>query len=186
MFIGTSIMHVLEYKDAKGARNILVDGFKLGYYMRQHFPDYFLLLSNVSVPYHLTFSDKANYKMRRYTFGVDKDGDLKNIHMNNYDRQPLDEESLYQAKEVLSCDADEAMEKMYQAMRCFHQLLYSNQFQFKFDLRPGRMLMFNNKRLLHSREKLISGFRAVCGLYHSEQEWLSKLEKLECDLSWQS
>jgi len=91
--------------------------------------------------------------MRRYTFGVDSDGDLKNIHINNYDRQPLDEESLYQAKEVLSCDADKAMEKMYDAIRCLHQLMYSDKFHYKFDLRPGRMLMFNNKRLLHAHEQ---------------------------------
>ncbi|XP_065895960.1 uncharacterized protein [Dysidea avara] len=174
-------MHMLVYKDALGASSVLVDGFKLGEYMRQHFAEYFSLLSHVSFHCHLNFHGN-NYNMRRFTFGVDSSGNLKTIHFNNYDRQPLDE-SLYQAKELLSCDDDdEAMRKMYPGIRCFHQLLYSDRFHNKFDLRPRRMLMYNNKRVLHSRKQLISGFRVVCGLFHSEQEWLSKLEKMEQDL----
>jgi len=175
-------MHVIAYEDAVGGRSVLVDGFKLGGHMKQHFPEYFSLLSNVSIPYKLTFKDAANYHTRRYTFSVDSDGNPSGMHFNHIDRQPLDEESLYQAKEVLSCDADIAMKKMYQAIRCFHQLIYSDQFTYKFDLRPGRMLMMNNKRVLHAREEFISGYRSVCGVYHTEQEWLSKLEKLENDL----
>jgi len=175
-------MHVIEYKDAKGGGSVLNDGFKLGHHMRKHFPEYFALLSNVSIPYKRTFKDTANYHTRRYTFSVDGNNELTSLHFNHIDRQPLDEKSLYQAKEVLSCDADEAMKKMYQAIRCFHQLLYSDQFCYRFDLRPGRMLMMNNKRVLHAREELLYGHRSICGVYHTEQEWLSKLEKLEQDV----
>jgi len=175
-------MHVIKYENAVGGRSGLVDGFKLGVHIRRHFPEYFSLLSNVSIPYKLTFKGAANYHTRRYTFSVDNDGNPSGMHFNHHDRQPLDEESLHQAKEVLSCDADVAMKKMYQAIRRFHQLLYSDQFTYRFDLRPGRMLMMNNRRVLHSREEFISGYRSICGVYHTEQEWLSKLEKLENDL----
>lgn len=178
---GVAIMHVIVCKDVEGAGSALVDGFKLGDYMRWHYPECFALLSKVSFRYQLNL--KANYKMRRYTFGVDDDGNITSVHLNNIDRQPMDEESLYQAKKVLSCDADVAVEKMYEATRCLHKLLYSNQFHYKFDLRPGKMLMFNNKRLFHSREQLVRGFRGLCGVFHSEQEWLGKLEKLENDLA---
>ena len=175
-------MHVIAYREGEGGGSVLVDSFKLGHYMKEHCPEYFTLLSNVSIPYKLTFKGAANYHIRRCIFSVDSDGDPKYVHYNHIDRQPLDEESLYQAKEVLSCDADEAMKKMYQAIRYFHQLLYSDQFAYKFDLRPGTMLMLNNKRMLHAREEFISGFRSICGVSITEQEWLCKLEKLENEL----
>ena len=181
--IGLGILHVLALKDAIGGGSVMVDGFKLGHHMRQHFPEYFSLLSNVSIPYYLTFKDSADYRIRRYIFLVDSDGEPSGIHFNHIDRQPLDEESLYQAKKVLSCDDDVAMEKMYQAIRYFHQLLYGDQFTHRFALLPGSMLMFNNKRMLHAREEFISGFRSLCGVYNSEQEWLGKMEKLERELA---
>ena len=53
---GAALMHVIAYEDAVGGRSVLVDGFKLGGHMKQHFPEYFSLLSNVSIPYKLTFS----------------------------------------------------------------------------------------------------------------------------------
>jgi len=182
-YIGAGILHVLTLKDPVGGNSVLVDGFKLGHHMQQNFPVYFSLLSNVSIPYYLTFKDGADYHIRRNIFLVDSDGNPSGLHFNHIDRQPLDEESLYQAKEVLSCDADVAMEKMYQAIRCFHKLLYSDQFTQKFFLLPGRMLIHNNKRMLHAREEFISGFRSLCGVYNSEQEWLGKMEKLERELA---
>ena len=180
--IGLGILHVLALKDPVGGGSVMVDGFKLGHHMKQHCPEYFSLLSNVSIPYYLTFPDGADYRIRRKIFSADGDGNPSGIHFNHIDRQPLDEESLYQAKEVLSCDADVAMEKMYQAIRYFHQLLYDDKFTHRFFLLPGGMLMFNNKRMLHAREEFISGFRSICGVYNSEQEWLGKMEKLEREL----
>ena len=103
------------------------------------------------------------------------------VHLNNIDRKPIDEISLSEAREVLSCDADEAVTKMYEALRYLHHLLINSQDQFayKFQLLPGRMIFLNNHRMFHARDELLAGYRIVCGTHNGESEWLSKLELLE-------
>ena len=105
---------------------------------------------------------------------------MSGVHLNNIDRRPLDEISLSEAREVLSCDADEAITKMYQALRYLHNLLLCDeQFAYKFDLEPGRMFLLNNHRMFHARNELMGGIHTICGVHNGEAEWLSKLEVLE-------
>ena len=101
------------------------------------------------------------------------------IHLNNIDRRPLDEISVSEAREALSCDADEAVTKMYQALRCLHHLMCDDQFVYKFHLMPGKMIFLNNHRMLHAREEVLAGYRIVCGAHNSESDWMSKIEMLE-------
>ena len=171
---------MIDYKDVEGATSTLIDGFKLAEHIRKEKPEYFTLLSKVSVPYQVNLNNEAIYRTRRYTFGVDDNDDMSAIHLNNIDRKPLDAVSLSEARKVLSCDADEAITKMYAAMRYLHHLLiYNNQFAYKFDLHPGRMILLNNHRMFHARDELVAGFRVICGTHQSESEWLSKVESLE-------
>lgn len=175
-------IHVIEQGDVEGAGSVLIDGFKVAEHIRKEKPEYFSLLSNVSLPYRIIFNkDEAIYRNRRYTFGVDENNEMSAIHLNNIDRKPIDEISLSEAKEVLSCDADEAMTKMYQALRYIHDLLLNcqDQFAYKFRLLPGKMLCLNNHRMFHARDELTAGYRVMCGSYNGESEWLSKLELLE-------
>ena len=172
---------MLEYKDVKGATSILIDGFRLAEHIRKEEPQYFTLLSNVSIPYEINLSNEAIYRTRRRTFTVDDDNEMSAIHLNNIDRKPLDAISLSEAREVLSCDADEAVTKMYAALRYLHNLLLydGDQFVYKFDLHPGRMVLLNNHRMFHARDELVSGFRIICGMHQIESEWMSKYELLE-------
>ena len=180
--IGTTWFHVIESQDVEGATSTLVDGFQLAEHIRKEEPQYFSLLNTVSLPYQLTFNkDEAVYRMRRHTFDVDDNNEMIAVHLNNIDRRPLDEISLSEAKEVLSCDADKAVTKMYQALRYLHHLLLEchDQFAYMFDLQPGRMVLLNNHRMFHARNELLAGYRIVCGAHNGESEWLSKLEMLE-------
>ena len=183
-FLGVIWMHVIEYEGVQGGATILTDGFKVAEHIRNHEPVYFDLLSKVSLPYQMIFKDEAAYKMRRHTFTVDDDNEMSAIYLNNLDRKPLDETSISEAREVLSCDTDEAIAKMYKALRCFHQtLLCDDQFAYKFRLQPGRMMLIDNHRLLHAREEVLAGFRGMCGLQISESEWQSKMKMLEWKLN---
>ena len=181
--IGTTWAHVIECKDVVGASSILIDGFKIAEHIRKQEPEFFSLLSKVSIPYQLLFNNgekEGVYRVRRHTFTVDNDNEMSAVHLNNIDRKPLDEISLSEAREVLSCDADEAIIKMYQALRYLHNLLLRDeQFAYKFDLEPGRMILLNNHRMFHARSELLGGSRTMCGLHHGEAEWLSKMEVLE-------
>ena len=181
---GTTWAHVIECKDVVGAYSSLIDGFKIAECIRKQEPEYFSLLNKVSIPHQLLFNkgekDEGVYRTRRHTFTVDNDNEMSAVHLNNIDRKPLDEISLSEAKEVLSCDADEAITKMYQALRYLHNLVMcDDQFVYKFDLEPSRMILLNNHRMFHGRSELMGGFRIICGLHNGEAEWLSKLEILE-------
>ena len=101
------------------------------------------------------------------------------VYLNGTDRRPLDAITLSEVRKVLSCDADEAMEKMYEAMRHVHRLLLSGQFAYSFPLQSGRMLLMNNYRVLHGRDKVLGGTRTLHGTYTGESEWLSKMKMLE-------
>ena len=182
--IGTTWAHVIECKDVVGASSTVIDGFKIAEHIRKQEPEYFSLLNKVSIPHQLLHSkgekDEGVYRNRRHTFTVDNDNEMSAVHLNSVDRKPLDEISLSEAREVLSCDADEAIIKMYQALRYLHNLLLCDeQFAYKFDLEPGRMILLNNHRMFHGRDELMGGFRTICGLHHGEAEWLSKMEVLE-------
>ena len=176
-------MHVIEYDNVEGGATSLTDGFKIAEYVKQQEPVYFDLLSKVSLPYQIFFNHEIIYRMRRHTFTIDDDNEMSAVHLNNIDRKPLDETSLSEAKEVLSCDADEAITKIYQALRYFHHaLLCNDQFAYKVQLQPGRMMLINNHRLLHARDEVTAGFRGMCGLQISESEWQSKMKMLEWKL----
>ena len=169
----------MESDGIEGGNTILVDGFSLAEQIRKENPEHYALLSNVSLPYQMTYKDEATYKKRRITFTNDEDGQLRVVYLNNTDRRPLDEISLSEAREVLSCDANEAVRKMYEAMRHLHHLLLSEQYSYKFPLQPGKMLLIHNYRMLHGRDEVVAGMRTLHGTWTGESEWLSKMEMLE-------
>lgn len=173
--------HVLESKDVEGTTSTLFDGFKIAEHIREQEPEYFALLSKVSYTYGINLNNEAIYSRRRKTFTVDDDNKVTAIHLNNIDRKPLDAKSLSEAKEALSCDNDdEAVTKLYAAMRYLHHLLLQDdRFSYKFDLQPGRMPLLDNHRMFHSRDAVTRGSRTVCGAYNGRSEWLNKLERLE-------
>ena len=68
-------LHALEYVSGEGGDTTLTDGFKIASYIKQHCPESFTLLSNVSILYKIAFkgkslNDEAVYKSRQYTFTV--------------------------------------------------------------------------------------------------------------------
>ena len=173
----------MESEGIEGGNTILVDGFSLAEQIRKKNPEQYALLSKVSLPYQMTYKDEATYNNRRITFTTDDDGQLSVVYLNNTDRRPLDAISLSEAREVLSCDANVAVKKMYEALRHLHQLLLSEQFTYKFQLQPGRMLLMHNYRVLHGRDEVVSGVRTLHGTWTGESEWLSKMKMLERKLN---
>ena len=169
----------MESEGIKGGNTILVDGFKLAQQIQKENPEHYALLSNVSIPYQMIYKDEAFYKSRRVTFTTDENDRMSAIYLNGTDRRPLDAISLLEAREVLSCDPDEAIKKMYKAMRHLHHLLLSEQLAYRFPLESGKMLLMHNYRVLHGRDKVIAGTRTLYGAYVGESEWQSKMKMLE-------
>ena len=183
MCIGIVWFHIMKAEGIKGGATMLVDGFRVAEHIREQNPEYFSLLSRVSIPHQMTYKDEATYKMRRITFTTDDDNQLNTVYFNNTDRKPLDAISLSEAMEVLSCNADTAIKKMYQAQRYLHRMVFSEQFTCRVQLQPGRMILLNNHRVLHGRDEVVAGSRRLHGTQIGESEWLSKMKILEQKLA---
>jgi len=109
--------------EGEGTDSILIDSFRLASEVKKHNVEYFDLLSKVSLTYtSKLFSDSRDgalhsgiYEEYPTTFTVDRNGEVVKIHLSQADRKPMDSIALSQAMKILSCDADEAMDKMYKA-----------------------------------------------------------------------
>ena len=69
------------------------------------------------------------------------------------------------------------MEEMYEALRLFGELAHSNEFMYKTRLKPGEMIAFSNRRILHGRSEIVSSknsSRWLQGAYVDLDEVYSK------------
>lgn len=156
---------------------MLLDGFSIAEHIRQTHPDYFALLSKVSILFKVDYGD-GFYHTRKTFFNVNHEGEVIRINYNYLDRQPFDVQSIDEMQNVLGCDSDKAIITYYKAMRHLHGLLYGNKFLYEIKLLPGMLLAMNNHRLLHGRRAL-NGHRKLSGTKIDSDEWENKLRQLE-------
>ena len=168
--------HCIEYR-GEGGETMLLDGFKIAQYIRQHHPDYFTILSQVAIPYQQNYKDGI-YEDRKMIFAVNLKGEVTDVHLNHEDRLPLDIKAVDEVCAASGCDKSEAVSKFYEALRYLHDILYDGQFVYEMTLYPGNVLAFNNRRLLHGRKEF-KGYRNLCGVDIGREEWEGTLKLLE-------
>ena len=173
---GLLAFHCVEYK-GEGGESMLLDGFSVAEHIRRAHPEYFTLLSKVSILFKVDYGD-GFYNTRKTFFDVNYEGEVSRVNYNYLDRQPLDTQSVDEIQNVLGCDSNKAVITYYKAMRFLHGLLYSNKFLYEIKLLPGMLLVFNNHRLLHGR-KAFNGHRKLCGTSIDAGEWENKFKLLE-------
>ena len=156
---------------------MLLDGFQVAEHIRQTYPDYFTLLSKVSIPYHLSYKD-GTYCSRKIIFPVNEEGVVVDVYLNHDDRRPLDNQSQIEIQSASGCNPDEAVVRFYDAIRHLHSLIYGDQFVHELTLAPGQLLVINNHRLFHGKKEFI-GYRKLCGAIINREECQSTLEILE-------
>ena len=157
----------------EGGESMLLDGFSVAEHIRRTHPEYFTLLSKVSI----LFKDYGDgfYHTRKTFFNVNYEGEVIRVCYNYLDRQPFDTQSIDEMQNVLGYDSNKAVITYYKAMHLLHGLLYSNKFLYEIKLLPGMLLVFDNHRLLHA----LNGYRKLCGTSVDCGEWESKLKLLE-------
>lgn len=156
---------------------MILDAFQVAEHIRQTHPDYFTLLSKVSIPYHLKYKD-GSYRSRKIVFPVNEKGEVVDVYLNHDDRRPLDSQSQIEIQSASGCDPNEAVAKFYNAIRHLHNLIYGDQFVYELILAPGQLLVINNRRLFHGRKEF-SGYRKLCGAISNREDYQSTLELLE-------
>jgi len=144
---GIQLLHAIEYDDCvEGGNSILVDMFEAARLLRERFPKDFEVLTRVPVTFSITDYQKKDpifVQHRKPIISVDYDGEIVACAWNPGTEQTL---------RVHEDDVD----PFYSAYKKLHSLTVSKDLQFNFRLYPGDLLLFNNRRMLHSREAYTS------------------------------
>jgi len=159
---GLQTLHCIK-RDSIGGENQLIDGLAIAETMRKEYPDAFNILCNVNIPGRYIKPD-TYLEASRPLFRINDNRDLIQVSFNNHDRAPFRLENTQ-------------MSQFYKAYKIFHNLANDSSRQFEFMLDPGKVLTFDNWRLLHARSSL-TGYRQLCGGYHNREDFESRLRTI--------
>ena len=144
---GVQLLHCLVNETA-GGLSTLVDGFAAARALADRDPDAFALLSRT--PVRFRYQDQATELVASAVpIQLDAGDGLVAIHFSpRLDFVPL--------------QPPEKLDAYYRARRAFDRLLRSPEFEIRFLLAAGELLMMDNRRLLHGR----TGFDPGEGVRH--------------------
>ena len=159
-------LYCLE-NEAEGGASTLVDGFEIAESLRSEDPEAFRTLSEQPVDFRFQ-DEEADIAYRAPVIGLDATGQPAEIRFNNWIRDTLRLPS-------------GQVEAFYRAYRQFWERLRDPRFVFRFTLKPGQMMGFDNLRVLHGREAFDpnTGQRHLQGTYIDRDLVRSRLRVLE-------
>ncbi len=144
---GIQLLHCLV-NQTSGGLSTLVDGFAVAQALRNREPEAFRILATTPVRFKYLDTD-AELTASAPPIELDVTGELRAIHFS----PRLDFVPLYPRAQL---------EAYYRARRLFDHSLRAPDFEIRFLLKDGDLVMFDNCRLLHGR----SGFDPAEGLRH--------------------
>jgi gamma-butyrobetaine dioxygenase len=149
---GIQLLHCLV-NETSGGLSTLVDGFAVAQALRERHPQAFATLASTPVRFKYIDVD-AELTASAPLIELDLGGDLKAIHFS----PRLDFVPLF---------ARERLEAYYRARQLFDHRLRAPDFEIRFLLRAGDLVMFDNCRLLHGRTAFdpSEGLRHLQGCY---------------------
>ena len=160
------LLHCIENK-VSGGFSTLVDGFSVGKYLKNNFKDYFDVLSSIKV---------------RFRF-VDKDIILENWgELIELDENKNIKHVRYNTKiDFVPHVNKKKLELFYSARKKMGELCCSKDFEIKFKLMTGDLLMMDNHRTLHGRTAYDAneGMRHLQGCYIDYDSSEGKLRHLK-------
>ena len=144
---GVQLLHCL-INETSGGHSTLVDGFAAARALETRDTEAFALLS--SMPVRFRYQDEGTELVASaIPIELDANGGLVAIHFSpRLDFVPL--------------HPPERLNAYYRARRAFDHLLRSPEFEVRFPLLAGELLMMDNRRLLHGR----TGFDPAEGVRH--------------------
>jgi len=144
---GVQLLHCLV-NETSGGLSTLVDGFAVAAALRERDSEAFAILSSTPVRFRYCDS-RTELVASAAPIEVDAGGRVRSIHFSpRLDFVPL--------------APPEELNRYYRARRVFDRLLRAPEFEIRFLLNAGDLVMFDNCRLLHGR----TGFDPREGLRH--------------------
>ncbi|GAB1739208.1 hypothetical protein NU219Hw_g3958t1 [Hortaea werneckii] len=160
---GLQALHMLSHTGGSGGESSLVDGFAAAEQLYRQDPKAYEILSTTGVHAHASGNDGVNIQPSQAipTLVHDKTlGVLQQVRWNNADRGGV-------------ATPFEDLKHWYDAAAQFDGILSDLKNQYWFQLQPGKMLLFDNWRVLHGRAAF-TGKRRMCGGYINRDDFISK------------
>ena len=163
---GFQFLHCLVNETSGGA-SIFVDGFRIADELRRRDPEAFEVLITRWLPFRFHDED-FDLRWRAPTIRLDDRDRLQEVRYHTALTAPIEADP-------------EEMRRIYQALRAFTELTRDPAFAWDYPLKPGEMVAFNNRRLLHGRRSFNpnEGDRRLRGCYVDWDEWASRIRVLE-------
>jgi len=156
---GVQLLHAIRFdKCIEGGNSLLIDMFNVAEIMRKENPEDFLTLTKVPTTFATKNYDKypCHVLNRKPIINVDYDDQIVGVGWNPGTEQPL-------------MIHEEDVENYYKAWKKMFKLTIRKELQWNFRLEEGDLLVFNNRRMAHSRE----GYRSNGGVRHLQGTYCS-------------
>ena len=138
------LLHCISAADEGGASRF-VDGFAVAAELRRTDPGAFATLTSTDMTFRF-HTDEVDLQATRPLIELDRDGEVHAVSVNNRSMEPL-------------APGDPRSESFYAAYRRFVALLDRDEHAIELTLRPGELVAFDNRRVLHGRRAFRSTAR---------------------------
>jgi trimethyllysine dioxygenase len=160
------MFHLIEF-EGTGGMSLLVDGFQVARRLKMTSPEAYKTLSTIRISTHSAGdSDVLIQPTPKAHPILNHDpltSELYQIRYNNDDRSTLNHL------------IPEEVELFYDALRKWNKILTDKENEYWINLKPGRVLIFDNWRVLHGRSEFV-GHRRLIGAYLNWDDYRSKLK----------
>ena len=160
------MLHCIE-NEVSGGLSTLVDGYTVSEKLKESFPDYYKILTQIKVRFQFV-DQSVVLEDWAEMIQLDELGDFKQVRFSpRLDFVPLMDK--------------EKLELYYSARKKISELYNSDNFRIEFKLQPGDLLMMDNYRLLHGRTTYDAneGNRFLQGCYIDYDSTEGKLKHLK-------
>ncbi|XP_054708670.1 gamma-butyrobetaine dioxygenase-like isoform X2 [Uloborus diversus] len=139
---GLQALHCLkasasEDEDSIGGQSFFVDGFYIAKWLQNEHPSSFHVLSTTPVEFKI-YSHNMEYCNHQYVLCCNRTGEMREVHYNTRTMAPL------------KGPAD-SVQPFYEAYKLLGMKMREKESEFAFNLVPGDLVAFNNRRILHGR-----------------------------------
>lgn len=163
---GYQFLHCL-HNEATGGDSLLADGFRIAQALREDDRDAFESLCRVRFNFGF-IDEQVDYHLRAPVIALGDEAEIREIRFSQSTAQPFDVPV-------------EQMPEAYRSWRKFAALTRDPHFQLQLRLRPGDLISFDNRRVLHARTAFdpASGRRHLQGCYVEREEADCRLRMLQ-------
>lgn len=163
---GLQLLHCVE-NSVDGGWSTMADGLAIAHYLRDHEPDAFDALTALE----WVFFNRSPDHDHRWQGPVIDSGD---------GRIPYTYRAFHPVR-AFPAMAPENMDRAYASMRVLSTMSGSDRFQMRYPFRPGDIVVFDNRRVLHGRdafEPRPGTRRRLIGTYMDTDEFYSRMRVL--------